>query len=292
LPVWDRLKNSSKASQDKTSAVAIDSKIQRDISRVPGAELSSRLDPWWWLVVAVAGILVLLIVFKSDPYWDILVFVRDGLAVTVLLTAVSFIFIIVLGLIGGIGRISKNPVIHLIATLYVEIVRGIPLLVQLIWWYFAAPVVIKSTGSFLHIGALANYQSNAIILAILGLVVCYGAYMSEIFRAGIEGISKGQMEAARSLGMTYMQSMRYVIVPQAIRIVLPPVGNEFIMLMKDTSLVSAVAVADLTRRGREFMAAHFNPIEVWTLVALLYLILTLFSARLINWLENRRRFER
>lgn len=292
MPVWDRLKNSSKASQDKTSAVAIDSKIQRDISRVPGAELSSRLDPWWWLVVAVAGILVLLIVFKSDPYWDILVFVRDGLAVTVLLTAVSFIFIIVLGLIGGIGRISKNPVIHLIATLYVEIVRGIPLLVQLIWWYFAAPVVIKSTGSFLHIGALANYQSNAIILAILGLVVCYGAYMSEIFRAGIEGISKGQMEAARSLGMTYMQSMRYVIVPQAIRIVLPPVGNEFIMLMKDTSLVSAVAVADLTRRGREFMAAHFNPIEVWTLVALLYLILTLFSARLINWLENRRRFER
>jgi polar amino acid transport system permease protein len=186
----------------------------------------------------------------------------------------------------------QKPVIHFIATLYVEIFRGIPLLVQLIWWYFAAPVVIKSVGSLLHIGALANYQSNAILLAIIGLVVCYGAYMSEIFRAGIESISKGQMEAARSLGMTYMQSMRYVIVPQAIRIVLPPVGNEFIMLMKDTSLVSAVAVADLTRRGREFMAAHFNPIEVWTMVALLYLILTLFSARLINWLENRRRFER
>jgi polar amino acid transport system permease protein len=273
--------------------MAVDENAARkEIARVPGAEISSRLDPWWWLVVAAAVILILLVVFKSDPYWNILKFVRDGLAITVLLTVASFIFIILVGLIGGLGRIAKNPVIHLIATLYVEIVRGIPLLVQLIWWYFAAPVVIKAIGSFLHIPAIANYQSNAIFLAIVGLVVCYGAYMSEIFRAGIQSVHKGQMEAARSLGMTYIQSMRYVIVPQALRVVLPPVGNEFIMLIKDTSLVSVVAVADLTRRGREFMAAHFNPIEVWTLVALLYLILTLFSARLIAWLENRRRFER
>jgi len=261
-----------------------------EINRVPGAELSAKLDPWWWLVAAVAGLIVLLIVLKSDPYWDILVFVRNGLGVTVLLTVVSFVFIIFLGLIGGMGRISKNPVIHFIATLYVEIVRGIPLLVQLIWWYFAAPVLIKSLGSFLHINALAEYRSNAIFLAILGLVVCYGAYMSEIFRAGIQSIHKGQMEAARSLGMTYLQSMRYIIIPQALRVVLPPVGNEFIMLLKDTSLVSVVAVADLTRQGREFMAAHFNPIEVWTLIALIYLILTLFSARVISWLENRRKY--
>ena len=265
---------------------------QEDLNRVPGAELSSRLDPWWWLVVAVAFVIVLLLVLKSDPYWNILLFVRDGLAITVLLTVVSFVFIVVLGLLGGLGRIAKNPVIHLIATLYVEIVRGVPLLVQLIWWYFAAPVVIQAIGRLLHISAIANYQSNAILLAIIGLVICYGAYMSEIFRAGIQSIHQGQMEAARSLGMTYMQSMRYVILPQALRVVLPPVGNEFIMLLKDTSLVSVVAVADLTRRGREFMATHFNPIEVWTLIALLYLIMTLFSARLISWMEKRRRFER
>jgi len=265
---------------------------QEELNRVPGAELSSRLDPWWWLVVVVAFVIVLLLVLKSDPYWNILLFVRDGLAITVLLTVVSFVFIVVLGLLGGLGRIAKNPVIHLIATLYVEIVRGVPLLVQLIWWYFAAPVVIQAIGRLLHISAIANYQSNAILLAIIGLVICYGAYMSEIFRAGIQSIHQGQMEAARSLGMTYMQSMRYVILPQALRVVLPPVGNEFIMLLKDTSLVSVVAVADLTRRGREFMATHFNPIEVWTLIALLYLIMTLFSARLISWMEKRRRFER
>jgi polar amino acid transport system permease protein len=98
------------------------------------------------------------------------------------------------------------------------------------------------------------------------------------------------MEAARSLGMTYFQAMRYIIVPQALRVVLPPVGNEFIMLIKDTSLVSAVAMADLTRRGREYMSAHFNPIETWTMIALLYLVLTLLSTRLITWLENRRKY--
>jgi len=265
---------------------------QEEINRVPGAEPSSRLDPWWWLVAAVAVLIILMLVLKPDPYWRILLFVRDGLGITVLLTVVSFVFILLIGLIGGLGRIAKNPVIHLIATLYVEIVRGVPLLVQLIWWYFAAPVVIQAIGRFLHISAIANYQSNAVLLAIIGLVICYAAYMSEIFRAGIQSIHKGQMEAARSLGMTYMQSMRYVILPQAIRVVLPPVGNEFIMLIKDTSLVSVVAVADLTRRGREYMAAHFNPIEVWTLIALLYLIMTLFSARLIAWLEKRRRYER
>ncbi|MHB8104770.1 MAG: amino acid ABC transporter permease [Dehalococcoidales bacterium] len=257
---------------------------------IPGAEPSSRLDPWWWLVVGVVVLTVLLMVFKPDPYWDIFLFVRDGLAVTVELTLISFVFIIILGLIGGLGRIAKNPIIRFITTLYVEIIRGIPLMVQLIWWYFAAPVVIQSIGSGLHIEALATYRSNPLFLAVVGLVICYGAYMAEIFRAGIQSIHKGQMEASRSLGMSYIQSMISVILPQAFRVVLPPVGNEFLMLLKDTSLVSVVAVADLTRRGREFMAAHFNPIEVWTLIALLYLILTLVSARAISWLENRRKY--
>jgi len=292
LPSQGLFRNLGRAFSRKPADTAEPIPTPEELGRVPGAELSSRLDPWWWLVAAVAAIIILLAVFKQDPYWRILLFVRDGLAITVLLTVASFVFIILVGLIGGLGRIAKNPVIHLIATLYVEIVRGIPLLVQLIWWYFAAPVVIQAAGRLLHIPAVANYQSNAILLAVIGLVVCYAAYMSEIFRAGIQSIHKGQMEAARSLGMTYMQSMRYVILPQALRVVLPPVGNEFIMLIKDTSLVSVVAVADLTRRGREYMSAHFNPIEVWTLVALLYLILTLFSARLIAWLEKGRHYER
>lgn len=283
-------KNLGRAFSRKDVQIESAEQVQKEINKVPGAELSAKLDPWWWLVIAVAVLIALMAALSPDPYWNILVFVRNGIGITILLTVVSFVFIIIVGIIGGLGRIAKNPVIHFISTLYVEIIRGIPLLVQLIWWYFAAPVVIKAVGRFLNIDALANYQANAIFLAVLGLVICYGAYMTEIFRAGIQSIHKGQMEAARSLGMTYLQAMRYIIIPQALRVVLPPVGNEFIMLIKDTSLVSVVAVADLTRQGREYMAAHFNPMEVWTLIALLYLILTLFSARLIAYIERRRKY--
>jgi len=243
-------------------------------------------------VILVVGLAVILVMVRADPFWNILLFVRDGIVITVLLTVTSFSLILVLGLIGGLGRLSRNPFILGVATLYVEIVRGIPLLVQLIWWYFAFPVVVQEIGRGLDITFMANYRANPILIAITGLTVCYGAYMSEIYRAGIQSIPKGQTEAARSLGMTHFQSMRHVILPQAVRVVLPPVGNEFIALLKDSCLVSVVAVADLTRRGREFMATHFNPIEVWTMVALLYLIMTLFSARGISWIEKKTHFER
>jgi polar amino acid transport system permease protein len=260
------------------------------IEFMPGSEPTASLDPWWWLVAGVVVIFVLLITLKSDPYWGMFKFLVDGLWLTIQLTLISFVFILIVGMIGGLGRIANNPVIHFITTLYVEMVRGIPLLVQLIWWYYAAPAVVKDIGRAIHFSAMENYTSSAMFLAIVGLVICYGAYMAEIFRAGIQSVPKGQMEAARSQGMNYFQAMRYIVMPQAFRVVLPPVGNEFIMLIKDTSLVSAVALADITRRGHEYMAAHFNPIETWTMVALMYLILTLVSARIVYWLEKRRKY--
>jgi polar amino acid transport system permease protein len=259
---------------------------------IPEAGIGYHIDAWWWLVALVAGLIAILSITKPDPYWRIVLFVRDGIGITVLITVVSFVLMLFVGMLGGLGRISKNKFIHLVTTLYVELVRGIPLLVQLIWWYFAFPVIIKQIGVWTHIGFLSNYQANAIVLAIFGFVFCYGAYMSEIFRAGIQSIPKGQMEAARSLGMSYFQSMRYVVLPQAFRVILPPVGNEFIALLKDSSLISAVALADLTRRGREFMAANFDPLQVWTMIALLYLVMTLFSARIVNYIERRTKFER
>lgn len=262
------------------------------LAYIPGAESFTRIDPWWGLVILVIGLAVTLVTVKADPFWRILLFVRDGVAVTAFITVAAFIFILVAGMFGGLGRLSRNWVIHGVATLYVEIARGIPLLVQLIWWYFAFPIVIQQIGGGLNIAVMANYRANPIFTAITGLTVCYGAYMSEIYRAGIQSIPKGQIEAARSLGMTHFQSMRHIILPQAVRVVLPPVGNESIALLKDSSLVSVVAVADLTRRGREFMAVHFNPIEVWTLVALLYLIMTLFLARAVSWVEKKTHFER
>jgi polar amino acid transport system permease protein len=247
----------------------------------------AAMDRWWLLVIAVVGIIIILVTAAPDPFRRALVFFQDGIVTSILVTVVSFILVVVLGLFGGLGRLSKNRVIKGIATLYVEIVRGIPLMVQLFYWYFAFPAIIQGLGSAIHFAPFEDYLADPIAMAILGITMCYAAYMSEIYRAGIQSISKGQMEAARSLGMSQAQAMRYVILPQAIRVILPPMGNEFISLLKDSSLVSVVAVADLTRRGREFSSKTATPIETWTLVALLYLVMTILSARVVAYIERK-----
>lgn len=269
-----------------------DQELEEVLKQTPGLGLGIKIDAGWGMVLIVVLMVGLLIIAKPDPYRRILIFVRDGIGVTILVTVVSFIFTLFVGLLGGLGRISKNRILYGISTVYVEFIRGIPLLVQLLWWYFAFPVVVQTIGRVLNLELLMQYKADAIAMAIIGFVCCYGAYMSEIYRAGIQSIPRGQMEAARSLGMTYFQSLRYVILPQAIRIILPPVGNEFIALLKDSSLVSVVAVTDLTRRGREFMSQTYMPIETWFMVALLYLILTLLAARFVEVIERKTRYER
>ncbi len=220
---------------------------------------------------------------------------------TLRLVATSFVFILIVSLLGGLGRISKNRVIYAISSLYVELIRGIPLLVQLLFIWFALPQVLDGFGNALAAMAPSlQPQAEAIIAArldpyaaaVLGLTICYGAYGSEVFRAGISSIHHGQVEAARSLGMTPVQAMRYVILPQAVRVILPPVGNEFVALLKDSSLVSVLAVSDLTRRGREYMARTFLSFDTWILVALCYLVLTLFSSRVVEHIESKSKFER
>ena len=250
-------------------------------------DFQNRYDPWWLMVIAVIVIIILLSFVKPDPFFRLLVFVKDGVFVTIFTTITSFVLILIIGLLVALSRISSNVILRSISTIYVEVVRGIPLLVQLLFWYFAFPSVIQGLGNALNIEALKNYLANPLMMAILGLTFCYAAYISEVYRAGIQSIPKGQMEAARSLGMNYFSAMRYIIIPQAVRIVLPPVGNDLISLLKDSSLVSVVAVADITRRGREFMAANFNPIETWMMIALLYLVMTLFTARIIHWIEQK-----
>ena len=257
-----------------------------------------RFDQWWLLFLGVVVITALLMILKPDPYLRIVVFLLDGVQVTLSITVVSFLLIVLAGLIGGLGRVSKNRLVNGLASLYVELIRGIPLLVQLMFIYYASPILLRGIGERLvgispGIAAkLTSVQLNPYIAAVAGLTVCYGAYVSEIFRAGIEAIPRGQMEAARSLGMNYFQSMRFVILPQAVRIILPPVGNEFVALLKDSSLVSVVAVADITRRGREFMSKTFMPLETWLMVALLYLVMTLFFSRLVAYIERKTSYVR
>jgi polar amino acid transport system permease protein len=264
----------------------------RELSFVVGSEVNIRQDPWWWLVVAVAALIALLVILWPVPFREIVIFARDGILVTIVVTVASYLLTVIVGLLGGLGRIAKSKLIFGLASLYVEVVRGIPLLVQLIGWYFVSPVIIQKLGLWLNLQPLVEYRANPIITAIVAITVCYGAYMSEIVRSGIQSVPRGQMEAARSLGMSHFQAMRHVVLPQAFRVILPPMGNEFVSLLKDSSLVSVVAVADLTRRGREFMSAHFNPIETWLMVALLYLVMTIVAARVVSYIERRSKYER
>jgi len=254
---------------------------------------------WEWLLLVAVILVVCFLCFKHpDPYRRIVVFLEDGIRVTLGITLVSFVSILVVGLLGGLGRIARNPLINGAASIYVELVRGVPLLVQLLFIYYASPIVLRGLGARLLgiwpsvANRLIGIKLNPFAAAVLGMTVCYGAYMSEIFRAGIEAIPKGQMEAARSLGMSYLQAMRHVILPQAMRVILPPVGNEFVALLKDSSLVSVVAVADMTRRGREFMASTFLALETWMMVALLYLVMTLLFSRIVAYVERKTAFVR
>jgi polar amino acid transport system permease protein len=227
-----------------------------------------------WRVAFFGAIAVVafLALARPDPYWEILKFIPDGVLVTFKVTVGAILLALVIGLFTGLGRLARNGIVNGIASLYVEVIRGIPLLVQIFYIYYAL-------GRIVHIPDLYS--------AVIAMAICYGAYLGEIFRAGIQSIPKGQMEAARSLGMTHTQAMRHIIVPQAFKVVLPPIGNEFIALLKDSSLVSILAVSDLLRRGREFASESFSYFETYTIVALIYLVLTLFFSKLIGLMEER-----
>ena len=195
-----------------------------------------------------------------------------GLWITLKISALSLVFALALGLVAGLGRVSANPAAHNLATTYVEIIRGTPLLVQIFIFYFFIGTVLELSAFTAGVAALAVFT---------------GAYVAEIVRAGIEAVPKGQMEAARSLGMSYAQAMRHVILPQALRRTLPPMAGQFINLIKDSSLVSIIAITDLTKAGREIVSSTFAPFEVWFTVALMYLVLTGTLSWVVRRMERR-----
>ena len=192
--------------------------------------------------------------------------------ITVLSTAIGF----VIGLIVGVARISHLRPLRMLAEVYVEFFRGTPLLVQIFLFYFALPVI---TGQ----------RIDPFIAAISACGINSGAYVAEIFRAGIQSVDEGQMEAGRSLGMTWLQTMRYIIVPQAFTRVIPPLGNEFIAMLKDSSLVSVIGFEELTRRGQLIIAKTYGSFEIWMSVAVIYLVMTLTISRFVAYLERRCR---
>jgi len=210
--------------------------------------------------------------FSIKVIIEVLPFLLKGALLTIIFSASSEFFGIIIGLVASVIRVSKTKVISWFIIAYVDIFRGTPLLMQIIFTYYALPYV--------------GINLPAPVAGIVALSLNSGAYVSEIFRAGIESIEKGQLEAARSLGMSYIQTMRYVIIPQTIRRVLPPLTNELVALIKDSSLLSVIAIAELLRTSKEMMTWKLNPSSL-TAAAIIYLIITLPLTRLVGYLEKK-----
>lgn len=196
----------------------------------------------------------------------------EGILLTLRISLTALIIAIPIGIIFGLFRVSKNKLLSYFSSIYVEIIRGVPLIVLLIWIYFV-------------IGKYFNFSSYW--SAVMGLAIFSSAFLAETVRAGIQSVHRGQMEAARSSGMTYFQAMKYVILPQAIRAVLPPMASEFIMIIKNSSLVSTIAVVELTLIGKNLVATTFRSLEVWTFIALLYFMMTFTLSKIIKYFEKK-----
>ncbi|MDD5660153.1 MAG: amino acid ABC transporter permease [Actinomycetota bacterium] len=210
--------------------------------------------------------------FSIQTIREVLPFLLKGALWTIIFSASSEAIGVILGLVTSVIRVTKIKVLSQLAVVYVDFFRGTPLLMQIIFTYYALPYI--------------GINLPAPVAGIVALSINSGAYVSEIFRAGIESIDKGQVEAARSLGLSYMGAMRYVIIPQTIKRILPPLTNEFVALIKDSSLLSVIAISELMRTSKEMMTWKLNPSSL-TAAAILYLIITIPLTRLVNNLEGK-----
>lgn len=264
--------------------------------------LINRLSraPWWLLAAIILVILFISNVNQDTTYQEVWSKVRDGIWITIWVSVVAYSLAIILALTIAFLRRSRNVIIYQVSTFYVEIVRGIPTLVLVYYIVLAlVPELVRlgndlgvsmvNSGTLVDLGsklaALKTRDIDNTYRAIIGLAISYSAFLSEIFRAGIESIDGGQREAGMSLGMTQWQIMWHIILPQAIRNVLPPLGNDFIALLKESSLVSIVGVADITRSGATYAAANFTFFKSYNVIALTYLVLTLTLAVFVKLME-------
>ena len=265
--------------------------------------------PWWVIILIAAGILGIFLIFNDANYYATFRFLLYGVVTTLRITLTAFPIAVIIGLLTGLARLSKNPIIYTAATIYVEVMRGIPIVVLLLMVAFAfVPISVEIINNIGEWGlnlfdntflvnvssSLAEFSIRSISMelrAIFALAIAYGAFEAEIFRGGIQSIGKGQMEAARSLGMSYFQAMRFIILPQAVRIVLPPLGNDFIALLKDSSLATVLAVSELTQLTRVRKASTFRVMETFNVAAFLYLSLTLMLSAVVKYLERKMKIE-
>ena len=253
--------------------------------------------PWWLLAAGGIALFLAIQIVLNDLYSQIFTIVSKGVWITIFVTLVGFALATAFGLLLAVMGLSKSLVLRQIARFYVEIIRGIPILVLLFYIAFVgAPGFVAAWNGLMspliEAGLLDEMKVRDVSLlwrAIIALTIGYSAFISEVFRAGILSVDEGQIEAAKALGLTPVQRFRFIVLPQAIRTILPPLGNDFIAMIKDSSLVSVLGVADLTQMGKVYASGSFRFFETYSIVAYVYLLLTVGLSLALRALEKRLR---
>lgn len=279
--------------------------MDRDLGARPppaGSRLLNYLYrvPWWAIVLLLIGALVAVSIAADDIYSNIFRQLRAGILMTMRVSVFAYSLALIIGLLVGVTRSTKpepqtglisgiwsfiHLVVYNVSTMFVEVLRGLPILQVLL---ISAFVVIPAFKDFMlaEYGIKINFRGSSVETAIIALSLTYGAFLSEVFRAGIQSVEKGQIEAARSLGMTQFQVMRLIILPQAVRRVLPPLGNDFIAMIKDSSLVSYLGIRDVTQLAKVTSGSNFRYMETYLTAATIYLTMTILGSVLTKLVER------
>ncbi|NUS67262.1 MAG: amino acid ABC transporter permease [Ensifer adhaerens] len=262
------------------------------------SDMSGKGDyPWWLVALVVIAVALAAVIISNDIFSEVFTVVFKGLGVTVFVTLMGFVLATTLGLGIALMALSEHSSLRQIARFYTEVIRGVPILVLLFYIAFVgAPGLVVAANFILAPLISAGWMEPVVVRdislmwrAILALMIGYSAFIAEVFRAGILSVDKGQVEAAKALGLSRYQRFRLVIFPQAIRVILPPLGNDFIAMVKDSSLVSVLGVADITQMGKVYASGSFRFFETYSIVAYVYLVLTIGLSLGLRGLERRLR---
>jgi His/Glu/Gln/Arg/opine family amino acid ABC transporter permease subunit len=249
--------------------------------------------PWWLVVAATIAAYFMYRIVADDLYRQVLQTLSKGIGITIFVTLVGFALATVLGLLLAVACLSRFLVLRQIARFYIEIVRGIPIIVLLLYVAFVlAPAMVALWNWFitgLGFDPIRTRDFTLLWRAIIALTIGYSAFIAEVFRAGLQSVDEGQIEAAEALGLNGWQRFRFIVFPQAFRVILPPLGNDFIAMVKDSSLVSVLGVLDITQLGKVTAAGNFRYFETYNVVALIYLIMTVSLSLVLRRVERRLR---
>ncbi|MGL6212149.1 MAG: amino acid ABC transporter permease [Paracoccaceae bacterium] len=254
---------------------------------------SDREFPWWLILLCGIGLWLFYEVWANDIYAQVLRTLVQGIGVTIAVTLVAYFGACIIGLGLALAGMSRWVVVRQSARFYIEVMRGIPIIVLLLYVAFAAApalvVAVNWVGGFLGLEPWRTRDFPLIARAVIALMLAYSAFLAEVFRAGLLSVDKGQIEASQALGLSGWQRFRLVVFPQAFRVILPPLGNDFVAMVKDSSLVSVLGVADITQLGKVLAAGNFRYFETYNVVALVYLTMTIGLSLILRRLEARLR---